>query len=201
MAQSKLDKIKKEFKQNMIKSFELIKIISQAGTTLPKEKIYLIYELSFLRLFLTWEWFIEETFISYMLGMKTSKGYRAKTYVKPKNKKHAYEFVREGRDYADWTSPDVVIRKASLFFEDGEPYKDALISIGEDIKNMKTIRNAIVHISQDAQEKFKSLVRIKLGYAKRGITPGEFLSTSIKNETIITHFRNKLELASDKIVQ
>jgi hypothetical protein len=119
MFRSKLKETKKEFKQQIKGSFKLIQSIGQIS--LPQEEIYLIYELSFLKIFLAWEWFIEKTFILYMISKKANKG----SYVNPKNEKHAYDFVREGRDYVDWTSPDVVIRKAKIFFKDGKPYKNA----------------------------------------------------------------------------
>jgi hypothetical protein len=137
------------------------------------------------------------------MGERTDKGYKPKTYVNPKTKKHVYDFLKEGRDYADWTSPNIVIRKANLFFKDGKPYKNHLISITQDIQDMKTLRNAIVHISKESQEKFKTLVRKRFGYAKTMITPGEFLSTPVKNKNLvyISYFRNQLEFVSDKLVR
>lgn len=203
MSNSELNGFKDEFKQHMERSFELIQNINKVEPPFPRNQIYMIYELSFLRIFLSWEWFIESTFILYMLGSKTNTGYRPKVYVRPKDQNHAYQFVKEGRDYADWTSPDVVIRKSSLFFVDGEPYKESLMPIIQDIQNMKTIRNAIVHMSAESREKFETLVRSKLGYAKEAITPGEFLVTTIKGKSLsyITYFREQLELTTEKIVK
>lgn len=203
MPDSELNGFKDEFKQHMKRSFELIQSINKAKPPFPQDQIYMVYELSFLKNFLSWEWFIEGTFILYMLGSKTNTGYRPEVYVRPKDQKHAYQFVKEGRDYADWTSPDVVIRKSSLFFRDGEPYKDALEPIIRDIQDMKTIRNAIVHISTESREKFETLIRSKLGYARVAITPGEFLATTIKGKSLsyITYFRNQVEFASEKVVK
>lgn len=201
MLNSKLNNIKKEFRQHMAKSFELIQIANTTSPPFPKDKIYLVYELSFLKFFLAWEWFIENTFILYMLGKKTNRGYRPKTYAKPKDEEHAYEFVREGRDYADWTSPDAIKRKAKVFFKGGEPYESPLTSVIKDIQDMKTIRNAIVHMSQESQKRFETLLREKLGHAK-AITPGEFLShDQSTNLTYIAYFSDRLEFASDQIVK
>ena len=203
MHRSQLNKVKDQFKEQMERSFQLIRSASKQTSSFSQDQIYLIYELSFLRIFLAWEWFVENTFILYMSGIKTGKGYRAKTYVKPRNEKHAYDLVREGRDYVDWTSTDTVIRKASLFFEKGAPYKNALEQVITDIQDMKTLRNATVHMSKDSQEKFKSLVRRKIGYAKTNITPGEFLYTPVKNKalTYITYFGNRLRFVGEKIVE
>ena len=68
---------------------------------------------------------------------------------------------------------------------------------------MKTIRNAIVHRSTKSREKFKTLIRNKLGHARPGITPGEFLSTNSNTPNVlyITHFRKILEAVSERIVK
>ncbi len=203
MRHSKLNKAKEEFKQQMIRSFELIQNLTQVSPPLQKDKIFLIYELSFLQIFLAWEWFIENTFILYMLGRKANSGYRPKTYIKPKDENHAYDLAKGLRDYADWTSPDIIIRKAELYFVDGAPYKNTLRTIIQDIQDIKTLRNAIVHTSTGSREKFKQLVRSKFGYAKTMISPGEFLSTHLKGKMFqyITYFRDRLEIASEKIVR
>jgi len=203
MHRSELNGVKDEFRQQIKRSFELIKSMNKARSSFLRGQVYTIYELSFLRIFLAWEWFIENTFVSYMLGKKTDKGYSPKLYVKPLDRNHAYNFVKEGRDYADWLSPDVVIRKARLFFRDGEPYRDALMSIIGDIQDMKTLRNSIVHMSAGPREKFETLVRNKLGYVKTPTTPGEFLATPVKGKSLlyVTYFSNQLELASGRIIR
>lgn len=199
----KFSKVKVEFKRHIAKSFELIQKVNNGGSSFTQDQIYLIFELSFLRIFLAWEQLVEDTFIMYILGRKTKKGYRPQTYVKPKDEKHAYDIARLGRDYTDWTTPSSVIEKAELFFKDGMPYKDALKPANQDIQDMKTLRNAIVHMSQDAQEKFESLVRNKEKYFKKGVTPGKFLSTTVKNDqrTYISYFGDLLLLLSEKIIR
>lgn len=203
MPRSRLKKVKREFKDQLERSFKLIRSASEQRPPLPRNNVFLIYELSFLKMFLAWEYFIENTFIIYMLGKEKNIRYRPKAYVMPKDEKHAYDFVRGDRDFADWSSPDIVIRKAKLFFEDGMPYRDALSPSRGDIQNMKTIRNAIVHMSLESREKFKTLVRSKLGYAKSKITPGEFLSLPLENRNLvyISYFRNQLEIVCDKIAK
>ncbi len=203
MPSSKLNEAKDEFKQHIKRSSKLIQSVNKARPHFLQDQIYLIYELSFLRIFLAGEEFIESTFILYMLQEKTDSGYGPKTYVRPVDRRHAYKFAREGRDYTDWTSPDTVIRKAVLLFEDGKPFKDAFTPIIQDIQDMKTIRNAVVHMSTKSREKFETLVRNKLGYAKSGITPGEFLYTNTKSQDMsyITYFTKILEFASKKIVK
>ena len=206
MPNSELNRTKSEFKKQMNGSFKLIQSVNKIKIQphFSQDQIYMIYELSFLKIFLAWEWFVENTFISYMLGKKTNKGYGPKTYVKPIDQHHAYNFVkRKGRDYADWTNPSTVIEKSTLFFEDGKPYKDTFGSIIGEMQNMKTIRNAIVHMSTKSRESFETLIRNKLEYAKMGITPGEFLFTTIKGKNLsyITYYGDQMEVASERIVK
>lgn len=202
MHRSKLNKAKSDFINQIKKNFTLIQCIHKAKNYFSKDQVYLIYELSFLKNFLAWEWFIEKAFLLFMMGNETKKGYKPETYVYPRNEKHAYELIRAGREYADWTSPDIIIKKASLFFKNGSPFKNSIELIKQDIQDIKTLRNAIVHISHDSQEKFYSLLRNKIGYVKTNITPGKFLSEFIKDNdlTYITYYSDLLMSISDKIV-
>lgn len=203
MSNSVLNKCKIEFDDQIAINLRLIQIINTVNPPLQQDQIWLIYELSFLKTFLFWEWFIEKSFISYMMGIKTNSGYCPQTHVIPNNEQHAYDFVKEGRDYADWTSLDIIFRKAKLFFKNGEPFYNSLIPISQDIQDMKTIRNAIVHMSSKTKDNFESLLRKKFGHAKTSFNPGEYLSTQITNNnyTYISYYIKKLQFVSAHIVK
>lgn len=141
-----------------------------------------------------------------MFGKKTDRNYKPKVYINPKDEKHAYDLVSLGRKYPNWSDTDSIIKTAELFFRNGEPYKNILKSIKQDIDNMQTIRNAIVHMSKESKNKFESLVRDNFRYFPANITAGEFLSkfkseSNSKKLTYITYFRKRLEFASNKIVR
>ena len=203
MSISKLNIVKDDFNQQMEKAFNLIQSANKKQSCFSQDQIYIIYEQSFLKIFLSWEWFIQCTFTLYMSGLKTDTGYTPKGYVNPKDEKHAYELVKGGQSYVGWTTPEIVIEKSKLFFENGEPYKEILLSVLSEINNMKTIRNAIVHMSKEPRNKFETLVRNELKYKEENITPGEFLAKTKKGKDlpIITFFRDLLEYASSKIVK
>lgn len=147
------------------------------GTYLPilKRKQYQITELSFLQIFVSWEQFLEHTFIRYMCGGQTSSGYSPRRLVQPPNLNHALGIVLEGKSYADWTRVEVVIRKAESYFANGEPYKSVLGSASTPLEDMKKIRNRIAHRSAFSERQFRDMVRQRLGHNPWGMNPGRFL--------------------------
>jgi len=138
-----------------------------------------------------------------MLGGRTDSGYSPARYVFPTDEQHALGIILAGRDFFQWTKPTRVNEQSSLCFQDGEPFRPVLESTMTDLNEMTVIRNAIVHKSTLALDKFKTLVRNKLGTAPLGITPGLFL-TMIKPETVKTTFLssycNRLKVMARKLI-
>ncbi len=203
---SELNKIKNELIQNMNKSLELINRINKISHMLSPSEIYSIYELSFLKIYLSWESFIGRVFILYMIGEKTDSGYVPKRYVTPRDEKHAYDIIKSGRSFPDWLNIEFIREKSELFFENGEPFKPLLYTnttIKGALQNMKVLRNIIAHASKEAEGKYKNMLRVELGSAPN-ISPGEFLSRMrIENPKIpyIVYYKRILEVASNGIVR
>ncbi|MCD6100194.1 MAG: hypothetical protein J7K33_06405 [Candidatus Marinimicrobia bacterium] len=203
---SDLNRIKDELIQNMNKSLDLIKRINKIGSMLSSDEIYSIYELSFLKIYLSWESFIGRVFILYMIGEKTDNGYAPKCYITPKDEKHAYDIIKSGQQYTKWIDIKYIREKSELFFENGEPFKSALYSktnIKGALQNMKILRNIIVHASKEAKEKYKNMLRNELGTAPT-ISPGEFLSMMRSEKpkiSYIVYYKKILEVASNGIVR
>ncbi|NPV14383.1 hypothetical protein HPY86_05575 [candidate division WOR-3 bacterium] len=215
---SNLNETKNKFIAQMNDSFNLLQTMNQIPN-IDSNVINLVYELSFLKMYLAWEWFIEETFILYMLGEKTDSGYAPNRYVFPRDKNHAYAIITSGRRYAKWLNLNFIKKKSELFFKDGEPFKRVLCDnadINRALQNMTTLRNAIVHISQTSREEYesmlesmltregyKSMLRNELGYASP-ISPGEFLMKPVRKlpkTSYIGYFSEILLTASDLIVR
>ena len=198
-------KIFNSFNYQITKSFSLIKSMEGVGSTKINSKLqikqaefYEIVELSFIKIFIAWEQFLEAIFIRHLVSRGNS---RVKSYINAKSLNHAYQIVKENRPYPDWTNRDTVLRKANLFLKNGEPYKTTLNSISSDLEDIKTIRNSIVHMSNNSQEKLKSLIRSSLSMSPSGISAGKFL-LNIKNkpgENYIEHYSNILISAAKDI--
>jgi hypothetical protein len=201
-----LNEANNELGKEIDKSFELLQTVNQLSH-LQIDQVHLIYELSFLKIFLAWEFYLEKSFILYMLGEETESGYKPRAYVIPRDEKHAYELIKGGRSFPDWLNLEFIREKSELFFENGSPFKDVLYNnqtIKEGLQMMKIIRNRIVHISQKTQQEFSNLLRNEFGHDS-GIGPGEFLKKNEakrqKSLSYIDYFKDILLTAANNIVR
>jgi len=72
------------------------------------------------------------------------------------------------------------------------------------LEEARTIRNAIVHESMSAQEKFENLARTKLGVLPPNLTVGRFLVTIVPTSappiSFLEFYVGKIEFAAQQIV-
>jgi len=137
-------------------------------------------EMAFLRAFLAWEVFMEESFILYLNGQNPPRGRPPNRYAFPPDLETAMEWViPEGRSYAGWTVPAHITNRAERFFKDGRPFASVLRGNQHMLDEARIIRNAIAHKSMSARDKFENLVRTKLGTLPPNTTVGSFLGTTV----------------------
>jgi hypothetical protein len=160
-----------------------------------------IAEMVFLRMFLAWEHFLEQSFLSYMCGRKDRKVKIQCFVVFPSIQHAANLIIPEGRRYAEWSEPEIVRQRAERYFKDGEPFKSALGGVSGQVEEMRKVRNSIAHKSKHAREKFEQVVRQALGTVPRGITPGAFLLRRIAGpRTNFETYSEVLTIASTRII-
>lgn len=135
----------------------------------------LIVETAFLRSFMAWEVFLEETFIRYMLGESAPSGFAPTRFMFPRDSSHAKDFIFNNRGYGDWSDPVSVASRARMIFEQGEPYSDSLMSSVNSLSNMKVIRNAVAHWSDKSKDAFLKVARGSLNQIPMALTVGQFL--------------------------
>src|SRR5450759_4504299 len=82
-----------------------------------KEHYTQIVELAFMQSFLTWEGFLEESFILYLLGKKSPSGFSPVRHAIPTNRQHAVDLLASDTRHTDWTAADRVVRRATRFFK------------------------------------------------------------------------------------
>ncbi len=162
-------------------------------------------ELAFLRAFLAWETFLEESFILYLSGQVPPRGHPPHRYAFPPNQRAAMEWVvPEGRPYARWTVATEVSARAERLFRSGRPFAPVLRGNQNVLEEARTIRNAIVHESMSAQEKFENLARTKLGVLPPNLTVGRFLVTIVPTSappiSFLEFYVGKIEFAAQQIV-
>jgi len=83
----KLSPILKTFQENVRQSLSIVQDAAnymefRKGRFRPllKRRLYVINELSFLKLFIYWEVFLEQTFVRFMCGAKNSNGFPLQTF-------------------------------------------------------------------------------------------------------------------------
>jgi hypothetical protein len=162
-------------------------------------------ESSFMKIFLSWETFLESTFIDYMLGKPSIGATILTRHVSPKNAGHANDMLHVGghQRHVDWSTPDAVRRMSRVCFDEGEPYESVLSSINSDLLDLKTIRNAASHASRASAAALDGLATRKLQVSVSGITAAELLlasdPASATQETVLSVYCGQLDSAATLI--
>lgn len=138
-----------------------------------------ITSLAFLRAFLAWETFLEQSFLLYLVGKVPPKGAGPYRYGVPPTYDAAHQMVKEGGRYSKWSSTSAVIERSDRFFRDGRPYRPILRTNITKFEELNTIRNAVAHAATSTGAAFETLVRSKLGSLPANVTVGSFLATGV----------------------
>ncbi len=177
-----------EFKAEVSNATKLLDKIENNPGVLHQPQVDLIFELAFLKIFIAWEQFLEDTFARYMCGASSLSGRKPTRNATARYLDRALSIIYGGQPYADWTSVDVVVERANRFFDRGEPYATPLQSATTELRNMKKIRNHIVHHSKKSREDFNRLLVSVYGFRPQGMTAGRFLRRSLS-----THGRQRIQ--------
>lgn len=146
---------------------------------------YKIIEGCFVEMFNSWEFFLENSFISYLLGYEDLDGKQYNCCVRPKNESHAYDIIKGTKSFPKWTDIKETVCLSNLYFDDLSPFS-CLESNPIELKEIKDIRNFISHKSEKSKRSFKNVLINNLGTSSE-IGAGEFLMKFKKGEKI-TYF-------------
>lgn len=163
------------FKTEVSSATKLFDKIENNPGVLHQPQVDLIFELAFLKIFIAWEQFLENTFIRYMCGASSLSGKKPIRIVSARHLDDALKVICAERPYADWASVEIVVERANRFFDNGEPYATPLQSAAVELANMRRIRNHIVHHSNKSREDFNKLLVNTYGFRPQGMTAGRFL--------------------------
>lgn len=176
---SKLDESFQKFhqicEQNIDSVQKALKLHAEQPEAFSTDLRNMIIDYSILNTYSSWEKFLEDIFIFYMLGMCSHSGNHNVRYVNPLNCEHAYKMIQSTSSYPDWSRIDIY---AKNFFENGKPF-NKLSEMQENLNGLRKVRNAIAHSSKDAGIKFQKLVQGKLGSFPSGMTPADFLVAKV----------------------
>lgn len=135
----------------------------------------LVSEACFLKLFLTLEEFLEESFVHYLLGKMSTARWCPSKLAKPPTAEHAQQMLIGTQRYVDWSTPDTVVKLANLYFVDGDPFKVPISGAISHLQSMKTTRNSTAHLSFTTRTALEALYSRWTGTPTSGITAYDML--------------------------
>ncbi|RLK48871.1 hypothetical protein DFR31_1986 [Alkalispirillum mobile] len=163
--------------------------INQSNTGLSKGQLELLTEGVFLSAFRAYENYVEEVFILYTLEKNGLSGFKPKSYLKPRSYNHSRDLIRSSMPFLDWSNPESVMERASIYLSSGEPLRTAIAGANRDLQDMKTLRNQIAHNSKESKIKYAKLLRREYGTAPLNIpSPGRHLLKTAPGRSPTEHY-------------
>ncbi|GEN08320.1 hypothetical protein MFU01_33570 [Myxococcus fulvus] len=174
---------------------------SASGSYLiPMDQIIFITESAFLKNFIAWEKFLEQSFLLFLTGEPATTGKIVPTHATPRDLTHASQMTVGTQKYVDWANPDIVRRLAKIYFPGGHPFESTISSINSDLLDLKNIRNASAHISTTTATALEALAQRKLQKPSPGITVYSLLTSpdpaSTQGATILSTYQSMLDAAA-----
>lgn len=158
-----------------------------------------VVESAFLKIFIAWETFLENCFLSYSMANPSMSGLVYVRYARPLDEAHAGKMVVGTQKFIDWSNPTNILTYSKLYFESGEPFRSVISSINEDLLNLKSIRNAAVHLTSTTKTPLEALAARILGNPSPGISVSDLLLNihpdSATNETVFAKYTKMLDAA------
>ena len=158
-----------------------------AGPRVHPEQARRVVELAFLGLISAWDEFLEQSFVRYLAGAKSSDGSApALRLGKAEGIAHAYHIISgdpafdPARNYSKFSDAGWVIALSKIYFERGAPYATALQPNQQALQHATRLRNRVAHNSAKSREDFKRTARELLGRApdaplSQGYSVGDLL--------------------------
>ncbi len=131
------------------------------------------YETAVIKLTVAADQFLEVTLGLYALGHKTANGYRPRRIRTVRSSLPSMlEVFRGDQKFIGWNVPSTVIDRSARWLKGGEPYQTTLSASSQLLSYLRKMRNAIVHESDDAIEKYENATRSLYGAVAVRLSPG-----------------------------
>lgn len=138
-------------------------------------RIELIYELAYLRIFVFWEQFLEESLVRYLCGYSNVNGQQVPiSGAYERRIEDARNRIKRGRQFLLWHDPQRVANRARGYITGGT-HETIISSNLPDLQHFANIRHRIAHLQEDARVKFELSSMSLCGRRFRGARPGKLL--------------------------
>lgn len=160
---------------------------------------YMITETCFVKMFNSWEYFLEKTFIFYLLGHESVSGKTYPCCVRPIDEKHAYDILKGTKSYPKWTDHRERSCLARLYFENSGPFA-CLDENPIELQEVLDIRNSIAHRSAKSKSDFQKVQIRYLGVVEDDRAAEYLLRLRSKEkETYFSYYAEYLKMYAEKI--
>lgn len=149
---------------------------SQTRRNLHPTRLELLYEMAYLRIFVSWEAFLEQTFFRYLCGYTSAVG--GAVLAPGRNFETtiaaAEAAVLGGNRFVLWHNPNKVIARATRFFANS-PIQAVILSNTSRLEDLAAVRHRITHTQTDARTNFDAATMTIAGKRYSGSRAGAFL--------------------------
>jgi hypothetical protein len=147
---------------------------------LTEERVRSYYELAYLRLCYTWEWFLEETFLqSLVRNPRISPGGRLR-YPPFKSVAAARAALLSSTAYISWGNIGRAIQALDRFVDSGV-HRQVIASYSSQLEAYLAVRHHVAHDSASSKAKFDAATRL-LSSKTYSAGPGAFLRDRNRNQ-------------------
>jgi len=179
---------------------ERVRIILSAQpktrNVLSTSQVRLTYEMAYLRIFASWEAFLEDSFIRYLCGYSNSTGQQSivsGSYFR--SLLDARRALLGQQTFVLWHNPKKVAERGKKFFRQGV-HETTLMSSLSRLEWFASVRHRIAHNHDDAKRHFDSACMALCGRRFPGGRPGSFL----RDTTVLGNARTRwLAIISDEL--
>lgn len=184
-----LPPLAKQFEEEVLRARDLVQRLENARIALARNTsssrilhyshIEMLHEFAYLRIFLAWEVFLEQTFFRYLCGYRNSIGQEImRSGVYYRTLANAENAVLGGRDYVLWHNPVYCIRRVQGFLVNSR-HETVLASNQTRVEHFAHIRHRIAHSQDHAKNQFDRATMTLCGRRYSASRPGKFLRDKV----------------------
>lgn len=148
-----------------------------------RTKLEAFYELAYLRIFMLWEDFLEQSFLRYLCGYASRTGPAGLIRPKFRKMEDAERNVLGNARYVSWASPSLVSKRSQAFMSKG--LHELIINSNlARLEAFAFVRHRIAHSSKYSSNQFNAASMTLAGRRYPKGSPGKFLRDKAVSQPI-----------------